>query len=444
MKRYGDGKHGLFPNAIGAASMSVNMVVLGMMTYYLTTQTGLSGTVVGTILLVSRIFDGVSDLIAGYIIDRCHFKLGKARPFDLFGIPMWIFLVACFAVPQLNTVGKIIYVFLMYNLCQTVSYTFVSVAASIRLKRSFVEDKRANAIALGGIMSAVLATAAGILLPILINSLEYQPNGWLIIALCFAIPGILMNLCQFFLVPEMEPTKAEEEKAGAVSIKDFASALFQNKYSLMIIIVTIAGTMANGIIGNTGTFFYKYVVGDLTLSSLIGTISLVAYLFLIFLPMITKKFGNRAAMLVSFALIVVGSIGKLLNPHSILVLSVCGILVATGTAFCGSVAGLVLIDIMKYGTLKTGKVNDGVYSAIRGFSDKVANGLAPFLVGVLLDVGGFNGALEVQTAGANNAILLLSVLGPAIIAAIGFVTMFFCRMEKDIKEMEAAQQIEEA
>ena len=292
MKLYGDGKHGLVLNSMSTASCAVNVVVLGMLTYYLTTQTGLSGTVVGSILLASRIFDGVSDLIAGYIIDRCHFKLGKARPFDLFGIPMWIALVFCFTVPSLNTVGKIIYVFIMYNLCQTVSYTFVSVSATIRLKRTFVEEKRSNAIAIAGLLTAVLATVAGIILPLLVDALEYQPNGWLIIACVFAVPGILMSLSMFFFVPEMEPSESEA-KQEPTAFKDFAKALFQNKYLAVIIVITVAGTMVNGIGGNIGTFFYKFVLGDLTVSSLIGVISLVGYVFMLLLPMMTKNWATE-------------------------------------------------------------------------------------------------------------------------------------------------------
>lgn len=443
MKRYGDGKHGILPNALGSASLGMNVVVLGMMTYYLTTQTGLSGTLVGMVLLASRIFDGISDLVAGYIIDRCHFKIGKARPFDLFGIPMWIALVLCFAVPAWSTTGKVIYVFLMYNLCQTVSYTFVSVSGTIRLKKTFTEEKRPNAIAIAGLLTAVLATLAGIILPLLINMLEYQPNGWLIIAGVFAVPGILMTLCMFFFAPEMEPSE-DEANREPTAFKDFSKVLFQNKYLVTIILITMAGTMASGIGGNIGTFFYKYVLGDLTINSLIGLVSLLGYLFILLLPVMTKKLGNRKSMLISFSFIIVGSLAKYLNPHSVLLLAVCSVMVLVGTAFCGSISGLVMIDTMKYGMLKTGNENDGVYSAIKGFSDKVANGLAPFLVGVLLDAGGFDGALDTQSAGATNMIMAIFALFPAIIAGIGFLSMLFCNMDKEIERLEAAHKAEEA
>jgi len=76
---------------------------------------------------------------------------------------------------------------------------------------------------------------------------------------------------------------------------------------------------------------------------------------------------------------------------------------------------------------------------IKGFSDKVANGIAPFLIGVFGDIGGFDGKLPVgaQSVGANNMIFTLYALVPAIIGLIGFATMFLRKMYKGIKEMEA-------
>ncbi len=443
MKLYGDGKHGVLPSALGTASSGMALVVLGMLTYYLTTQTGLSGTVVGTILLASRIFDGVSDLIAGFIIDRSHFKLGKARPFDLFSVPMWIALVLCFAVPEWNTAGKVIYVFLMYNLCQTVCYTFYSVASTVRLKRTFVEEKRATTISIAAVLTAVLATAAGIIMPLLIDKLEYQPGGWIIITGVFAVPGILMSLSMFFFAPEMQYADAGTEEEQT-SFRDFAKALFQNKYLVMIIIIVMAGTMASAMVGGTGTFYYKYVYGDLTSQSLVGVVGLVGYFFMLFLPVLTKKFGNRVSMMIAFGFVSVGNIAKYIAPTSLPWLAICTVIALVGTASAASISSLVLIDTINYGRLKTGKENDGVYSSIKGFSDKIANGIAPFLIGVLLDAGGFDGTLEVQTAAANNMVLALFALVPAVIGVIGFVTMLFCKMEKEIREMEAAEKARSA
>lgn len=69
--------------ATRGAALSVNVVVLMQITYYCTNALGLSPGIVGTVLLLSKLFDGVTDLVAGVIVDKTHTKLGKARPYEL-------------------------------------------------------------------------------------------------------------------------------------------------------------------------------------------------------------------------------------------------------------------------------------------------------------------------------------------------------------------------
>lgn len=126
----------IVPFSLGVASLSMSYVVLSQLAFCLTDSYGMSAILVGTIFLASRFFDGFTDIIAGFIIDKTHTKWGKARPFDLFAIPLWICLLLCFNIPHFRLVGKVIWVFLAYNMCQSVCYTFTTVAQTVRIKRS--------------------------------------------------------------------------------------------------------------------------------------------------------------------------------------------------------------------------------------------------------------------------------------------------------------------
>lgn len=437
LKMRGDGKKGIFPYALGAASSGISYVIIGMLTYCLTTSYAMAGTTVGLIMLFSRIFDGITDVIAGFIIDRCHFKIGKARPFDLFNIPMWIILMLCFEVPEFNTAGKVIYVFLMYNLCQSVCYTFVSVSGTVRVKRSFSEDVRAKALAIGAILTAVLSTILGILTPILITIFEKQPHGWLIIASFFAVPGIIMTLCMFLMLPEIDvaenTTESKEEKIG---FGESVRLLLQNPYLILIIIVVMANTLSNGIGSAASTYYFRYNLGDLTLSSIVGLLSLGGYVLLLIMPAMTKKLGNRKSILIAYVMVILGNLAKLLMPTNTLWLAACTALSTIGITFAMSMRDMVLIDCMHYGKLKTGKDGEGIYSSIRGLSDKLATGLVSLLIGVILDMGHFDGTVEVQSASATTAITALYAIVPAVIAIIAFIAMYFNRMEDRITEME--------
>lgn len=441
LRMHGDGRKGIAINAMGVAGSALSTVMIGYLTYCLTTSYAMAGTVVGLITLCSRVFDGITDIIAGFIIDRCHLKIGRARPFDLFNVPMWIFLALCFELPPLNMVGKIVFIFVMYNLSQSICYTFVTVSGTVRLKRTFVEDVRAKVLAICSAVTAIISTVAGILMPILINIFENRPHGWLIIISFFAIPGMLTSLFQFLMLPEMddEENLSEEKKVETVSLKESVRALFQNPYLFTIVLVIMANILTMGITGTVSTYYFKYNMGNLTLASVVGMFSLIGYVFIFLMPMMTKRLGNRKAVMVAYVMVFAGNIAKLLNLKSIVWLMICCAVSTVGVTLAVSIRDMILIDSMHYGELKTGVQGEGIYASVRGFSEKIANGLAPFLVGVLLDIGHFDGSADVQPDSAMSIITILFAVVPAVIALVAFIAMYFCRMEDRIKEMEQAK-----
>ena len=115
-----------FSFGCGDVGCTVIWNVVGMfMTIYYTDDVGITGAAVAAIMLSVRIFDGISDLVMGYFLDRTNSKLGKARPWILWSSPfMAIFLVLCFCVPEfLGPTMKIVYAFLTYFFLTVVIYT---------------------------------------------------------------------------------------------------------------------------------------------------------------------------------------------------------------------------------------------------------------------------------------------------------------------------------
>ena len=88
-------------------ALGVNSLLLMQVTFYATEYAGLSAGLVGTLLLISKLFDGLTDLVAGFIIDKPNTRWGKARPYELFLIPTWILTVMLFSTPSTwGTAGK--------------------------------------------------------------------------------------------------------------------------------------------------------------------------------------------------------------------------------------------------------------------------------------------------------------------------------------------------
>ena len=88
----------------------MNVVLMMQVTYYCTDLLGMPATLVGSLLMASKVVDACTDLIAGYIIDHTHTKWGKARPYEIFIVLTWVGTVFLFSVPNFGTVGKAVYV----------------------------------------------------------------------------------------------------------------------------------------------------------------------------------------------------------------------------------------------------------------------------------------------------------------------------------------------
>lgn len=98
-----------------------------LLIYFYTNVVGISAGAVGMIMLLSRVFDGFSDVLMGTIIDRTHSKYGKARIWILrLALSYATATVLLFTMPPAGNMVKIIYAFVTYNIMNTVVYTAIS------------------------------------------------------------------------------------------------------------------------------------------------------------------------------------------------------------------------------------------------------------------------------------------------------------------------------
>ena len=100
----------------GSGDIAGNVVyafLTSFMMPYLTDSVGLAAGVVGTLIAVSKLFDGFTDIFFGSMIDKTHSKMGKAKPWMLYGyIGCAITLVCCFTVPvSLGTTARYLCIF---------------------------------------------------------------------------------------------------------------------------------------------------------------------------------------------------------------------------------------------------------------------------------------------------------------------------------------------
>lgn len=115
----------------GLGDTACNVVfgmITALLTLFYTDYCGISVASVGLVMLISRIFDGTSDVIMGVIVNHTKSRWGKARPWILWmAVPYVICAIAMFCVPQSSETIQFWYIFVTYNLCTTVCYTAINV-----------------------------------------------------------------------------------------------------------------------------------------------------------------------------------------------------------------------------------------------------------------------------------------------------------------------------
>lgn len=404
-------------------SQAVNMVLLMQLTYFCTNALGLAPTLVGTLLLVSKVFDGFTDLVAGFIIDKTKTRWGKARPYELCILGVWITDVFLFSCPNFGTVGKVLFVFLGYSLNSSVFVTLESASEAVFLRRAFKDNAaQAKVLSLSGVLTMVFSTAAGIALPILIGMWGSLPGGWTRIALVYAIPFGILGTIRFLLIKELPEYEEETSTAMKVSLKKAIKILFANKYIVILSIVLLLQNLFVNVGSAVGNYYAQYILGSIELNSLLGMVGIFVPLALIVLPALMTKISLMKISGICSLIAIVGYLMKLVSPSNLIVVLVSSVITGLAALPLNMMAGILTIECIDYGAWKN-RVSgvEGIYSSLSGFASKVGTGLASAVVGIVMGIAGFDGTLAVQTSAANTSIILLASVIPAVLLFIQFL-----------------------
>jgi GPH family glycoside/pentoside/hexuronide:cation symporter len=191
--------------AYGLGDVASNVVwsaAGAFLTYYYTNVVGIAAAAAGTIMLISRIFDGVSDIIMGGIIDKTKSKFGKARPWLLWMAgPFALAAFLLFAVPRnWSDTAKVIYAFITYNLMSTVVYTAINLPYGVMnamMTDNLKDRTQLNIFRMMGALTMGIAANMSVvpLVKVFGNGNETDPRGW---TLTFIMLGIIAA-CLFLL-----------------------------------------------------------------------------------------------------------------------------------------------------------------------------------------------------------------------------------------------------
>ena len=428
-------------------ALGVNSLLLMQISYYATESAGLPIGLVGILLLVSKIFDGFTDLMAGFIIDKTHTKLGKARPYELFLIPTWILTVMLYSIPDIGLVGKSIYFFVLYTLINAVCVTFLSSAEAVYLARSTKDESlRARALTAAGILCTMFPTGVAIALPILMATWGTQPGGWTKIMLVFGIPFTIVGLIRFLCIKEIDDTDNGTENNTENAVKDSADItlketimhLAKNKYIFILASAALLCSVVNTVGASVGSYYFTYIVGNLSQMAVVSMLGLLTPFALLLFPVAVRKIGGMNFVKIGLVTAIIGNVLKYFAGANMPMLLVASLIASIpGSSTLMMIGSIFVIQCMDYGTWKTGVRVEGPVNSVFGFATKVGGGIASGLVGVFLSLAGYAGKAATQSSSAIEAIRWSFSLIPALLCLVMLIILHFYDLEKrgsEIKE----------
>lgn len=427
-------KHIFFAWPTRTISYAVGSVLLGYVTYYATDFMGISAATAGIIFMISKIFDGVTDVIAGVIIDRTHSRFGKGRPYELALIGYWAAAVLIFCAPKMGVTASCIYLFVTYSLVNSVFLTLLNCCEPVYLANALEDQEQSVSIlAFTGFISLVFTMAASMILPQFVATMGTTRSGWMKMSLILAVPFTLFGLIRFMVVKERaDVLKAAPEK---ISIKEMLSLLAKNKYILLFSLVILTSNIGSNLVNSVTTYYFMYIMHDISLASIMSLSMLAIIVVIMLTPALSKKFGFVNVMRVTTLLGMAGYLVRLISPTNLALLFVSNIFAMMGFYTMFSFAGTFVIDCMDYGEWKTGKRSEGIISCAQSVTAKIGTAIGAGLIGVLMGMTGYNGALSVQPDLANTMIIMLFSAIPAAFCLIQFILLKVYDLDKKLPQI---------
>ena len=438
---------------IGGAATTIMLFQYHML--YLTNVVFLDIAVISGIMAVSRIFDGISDVLIGGLIDNTESVHGKARIWILrMCLPMAVSMILMFYVPaSFPDAIKYVYVFIIYNLFTSVFRTFINIAHSSLL--SFMTSDPADhrhILSIGGVIQrgwGMLFSFAFVKLLLVFTSEpgnHLTQRGFLCTISLVAGCSIIMYIVEFLLTKErVHPDTGKQEVEGH-SKKGLLSEiklLITDKYWLILFIISMINMLAGGAMSGTLSYYCLYIMKDIeaiaTFTVIEGVSGIIASFLLV---LIGRKIGTIKMLIFSCLMSAVARIGIFIAGTN--KLYIFAFTALTGMAMVGMIIalGAMVPLVVTYSQKKNGRMVPGVGNAFVNAARKLGLGVANVIVGLLMSWAGFNARLDAQGIAQPHAVLnaiqMCFCWIPAIVAVIvAVITALFCDVEKKMKEMDA-------
>lgn len=437
-----------------ASSMFWKLFGAYLMIFY-TDVFGLPAAAVGTMFLITRIWDSAFDPIVGVIADRTHSRWGKFRPYLLWlAVPFGLIGVLTFFTPDWGPTAKLVYAYVTYSLMMMV-YSAINVPYASLLGVMSPDPKERNTLSTFRMMFAYIGSFIALLLFMpLVNFFSggskeagEQQMGWTLAVVVIAVMCAVLFLgCFAWTRERVKPIKTEQNP-----LKDDLKDLFHNRPWWILLGAGVAALVFNSIRDGATVYYFKYFVveEEYTSVSLFGVSFVLSGLYLavgqaanivgvIAAAPVSNRIGKRNtymwAMIIATVLSV---IFYWLDKDDLVLIFVFQVLISICAGSIFPLLWSMYADCADYSELKTGNRATGLIFSSSSMSQKFGWAIGTAVTGWLLAFFGFQ-ANAVQSEEAISGIKMFLSFLPAVgtVLSVIFISLYPLT-EKKMKEITA-------
>lgn len=405
-----------------------------LLVMFYTDYVGVSAATVGLIVAISQLFNGTSDVLAGFIVDRTRSKHGRARVWELrMMIPYLLGMVLLMTVPQHSSdLAKAVYIFITYNFMLTVVYTMLQLPFCTSLsymtrdanKRAHINIVRMAMSPIGNVMITLLY------LP-LVRAFGNDQNAWIKVTMIYAV--ILTALMFFCFYNTKERVEVLDDMGGEkVPLRKSIPALLHNKYFYIMFLYSAFFSAYQALSGTMATYYCKWYIGN---GDLMGGVNLAAYgiqvVVMLLLGKVLHKTTKRNWCLAGIALVALGSVVLVFAPASVPLVMFGALIRGIGMAPALGTIYSMIGDTIEYGQWRTGLRTAGAIQSTTTAGQKLGQGISAACIGFIMTASGYNSAAGVsyQSEGAIQMIYNLYIWGIVALCAAMVVILLFYKLD---------------
>ena len=435
----------------GSGDLAGNMVYAFLSSFvmlYLTNTVGLNPGIIGTLIMVSKLFDGVSDIFFGTMIDKTKSKLGKARPWMLYAyIGCAVTLVANFAIPaSLGRTAQYAWFFIAYTMLNAVFFTANNIAYASLV--TFCTRNSKERVEMGSFRFIFAFSTSLIIQSVTVQFVRALGNGasaWKTVAIIYAVIGLIVNTISVFSIKELpeEELAKDKDQEEKYSLIEAANLLVSNKYYLMICGTYVCQQIYTAML-NMGIYYMIYILKNEDLYSVFSwAINIPVIIAMCITPMLVERMKGLYRMnLAGYILGTAGRVGVIIAGYmgSVPLMIAFTAVAALGMAPWQGDMGAVVASCSEYTWLTKGKHIDGTMYSCTSFGTKIGGCIGVALCGWLLDISGFVKTSAVQPTSCINMLHVMYLWIPMLLSLC--ITFIMSRMNVEGANEKLRAQME--